>query len=86
MAAEAAELYARGYGIGGNVVVRCRAGHLFTTIWLAGGSLKAVRLGLWRVQWCPAGHHWSLVTPVDRSTLTDAERDTAASRRDVRIP
>ncbi len=35
----------RGYPLGGNAVVRCRQGHLFTTIWIPGASLKAVRLG-----------------------------------------
>lgn len=40
VAVEAAGLWRRGYGVGGNVVVRCRAGHLFTTIWLPAVSLK----------------------------------------------
>jgi hypothetical protein len=38
--------------------VRCSAGHLFTTIWVPLGSLKAVRLGGTRYQYCPVGHHW----------------------------
>jgi hypothetical protein len=38
----------RGYRIGGNLVVRCRKGHLFTTIWIPGASVKAVRFGWWR--------------------------------------
>lgn len=28
----------RGYRMGGNLVVRCRKGHLFTTIWVPGAS------------------------------------------------
>jgi hypothetical protein len=76
----------KGYGMGGNVVVRCRAGHLFTTIWIPLGSLKAVRLGWARLQRCPVGKHWSLVTPVRESDLTDAEREAAAEHRDVRVP
>ena len=75
-----------GYNMGGNVVVRCRKGHLFTTIWIPGVSLKAVRLGWARFQRCPVGKHWSLVTPVRKSDLTDEERRVAAESRDVRIP
>jgi hypothetical protein len=76
----------RGYNMGGNVVVRCRQGHLFTTIWIPGASLKAVRLGWARLQRCPVGKHWSLVTPVKESELTDEEKKSAAAHRDVRIP
>jgi len=76
----------RGYNMGGNVVVRCRQGHLFTTIWIPGASLKAVRLGWFRLQRCPVGKHWSLVTPVRVSELTEEERRLAEENRDVRIP
>ena len=77
----------RGYsGLGGNTVVRCRAGHLFTTIWIPGVSLKSVRLGWWRLQRCPVGNHWTLVSPVKVTDLTEEEKRIAAERRDVRIP
>jgi hypothetical protein len=76
----------RGFVLGANTVVRCRDGHLFTTLWIPGGSLKSIRLGWWRVQRCPVGKHWSLVTPAKVSRLTDAERQVAAGRRDLRIP
>jgi hypothetical protein len=76
----------RGYPLGGNVIVRCRQGHLFTTIWIPGASFKAVRLGWARVQRCPVGPHWSLVTPVKTTDLTDEEREAAASQRDIRVP
>ena len=77
----------RGYsGLGGNTVVRCRQGHVFTTIWIPGVSLKAIRLGWARLQRCPVGKHWSLVTPVKDSDLTDEERWSAAQHHDVRIP
>ena len=76
----------RGYRIGGNLVVRCRQGHLFTTIWIPGASLKAVRLGWWRIQRCPVGGHWTVVTPVRESELTDDERREAREHKDVRIP
>jgi hypothetical protein len=72
--------------VGGNVVVRCRQGHLFTTIWIPGASLKAVRLGWARLQRCPVGKHWTLVTPVKDATLTDEERRSAGQHHDVRIP
>jgi hypothetical protein len=77
---------AAGYRMGPHTVVRCRAGHLFTTIWVPGASLKALRLGWWRLQRCPVGHHWSLVAPVRESDLTDEERRSAAVHHDVRIP
>ena len=79
-------LWLRTSRIGGNVIVRCRHGHLFTTIWIPGASLKALRLGWWRFQWCPVGHHWSLVTPVRESELTEAERRLARTRKDIRLP
>ena len=76
----------RGYKMGGNVVVRCRKGHLLKTIWVPGVSLKAVRLGWVRAQHCPVGNHWSLVTPIRDTDLTDEERRIAGEHPDVRIP
>jgi hypothetical protein len=83
---EAIPLWLRGYRIGGNVVVRCRDGHLFTTLWIPGASLKALRFSGWRLQRCPVGHHWSIVTPVRRSDLSKQQERSASKRRDVRIP
>lgn len=76
----------RGYA-GGTMhrVVRCSKGHVFTTVWLPGGSLKAVRLGWARFQRCPVGKHWSLVRPVRDYELTDEERRSAEKYRD-RLP
>jgi hypothetical protein len=77
----------RGYsGFGGNTIVRCRDGHLFTTIWVPGVSVKAVRLGLARIQRCPVGAHWSLVRPVKDSDLSQEEREFAAAHHDIRVP
>jgi hypothetical protein len=76
----------RGYPIGGNLVVRCRKGHLFTTIWIPGASLKSVRFGWWRLQRCPVGKHWSIVTPVKESERTEAETRTASEHKDLRLP
>jgi len=83
---ETVALRRRGYRLGGNVVVRCRGGHLFTTIWIPLASVKAARLGLWRFQRCPVGRHWSLVTPVRESMLTAEELREAQAVHDVRIP
>jgi hypothetical protein len=76
----------RGYKLGPNTVVRCRKGHLFTTIWIPGASFKSVRLGTSRFQHCPVGKHWTLVKPVKEAELTDEDRAIAAQTRDVRVP
>lgn len=76
----------RGYPIGGNLIVRCRKGHLFRTVWIPGASLKAVRFGWWRFQRCPVGMHWSIVTPVKESELSQRERRMANRHRDTWIP
>ncbi len=75
-----------GYDVGGIAVVQCRRGHLFTTIWIAGASFKSVRLGWVRLQRCPVGHHWSLVTLLKEADLTDEQRRLAAEHRDGPIP
>jgi hypothetical protein len=75
-----------GYRFGRNVVVTCQAGHVFTTIWIPGGSLKALRLGFWRVQWCPVGKHVTLVRPVKEADITQEMRDLAAASHDIRVP
>ncbi len=86
LACELAMLRRRGYGFGGNVVVRCRRGHLFTTVWLPAASLKSVKLGWWRLQRCPVGGHISLVSPVPRSELSRSQLRAAARHRDIPIP
>src|SRR5436305_7953616 len=86
IAVEAAGLWLRTGRLAGNVVVRCRRGHLFTTIWIPAVSIKSLRLGFWRIQRCPVGHHCSLVTPVNDSELTDEQRHDAAEQRALRLP
>jgi hypothetical protein len=67
--------------------VRCSAGHLFTTIWVPLASVKAVRMGPTRYQYCPVGHHWAAVTRLDEDpATTQAELSEAALVHDVRIP
>jgi hypothetical protein len=57
--------------------VRCRSGHLFTTIWVPFGSFKALRLGRFRFQRCPVGEHWGFVTRVADGEMGDLERAQA---------
>ncbi|HEX9040513.1 MAG TPA: hypothetical protein VF838_05725 [Trebonia sp.] len=76
----------QGYKFGTNVTVRCRRGHLFTTVWIPGASVKSLRLGYWRVQWCPVGRHVDLVRLVKDADLTEAERSSAAAHHDLPVP
>ncbi len=76
----------RGYNFGGRTIVRCRQGHVFTTVWVPGASLTSIRLGWARFQHCPVGDHWSLVTPVRDDELTPDERAMAARYHDSPIP
>jgi hypothetical protein len=76
----------QGYKFGANVIVRCRRGHLFSTVWIPGASVKALRFGYWRVQWCPVGRHVGLVRLVKDSALTATERAFAEAHHDVRVP
>jgi hypothetical protein len=75
-----------GYSFGMNVVVTCRSGHVFSTIWIPGGSLKSLRLGFWRVQWCPVGRHVSLVHPLRDAEVTEEIRQVAEANHDPRVP
>jgi hypothetical protein len=83
---EAVALWLRSGKLGGNIVVRCRDGHLFTTIWIPAVSIKALRLGPWRVQRCPVGHHWTIVTPVKEAALTAEQFVAAREHHDLRVP
>lgn len=83
---EVAGIWLRTGRLGGDVAVRCQRGHVFTTIWIPAVSLKSLRLGWWRLQYCPVGHHWSIVTPVRDSELTEDEWRSASENRDIRIP
>ena len=76
----------RGYTLGGDTPVRCRRGHLFTTLWVPGVSVTSVRLGWYRFQYCPVGAHWSLVHPVRVADLSDDEVRSARAVHDLRVP
>lgn len=76
----------QGYSFGKNAIVKCRRGHFFSTTFIPGGSLKAIRLGLWRVQWCPVGRHVDLVRLVKDAELSEAQREFALAHHDVPVP
>jgi hypothetical protein len=76
----------RGYNLGTKTTVRCRQGHLFTTVWIPGATVKSLRLGSRRFQRCPVGRHWSLVQPVRIADLSEEEKRDAAAHRDIRLP
>jgi hypothetical protein len=89
LALAAATIAARrmGYsGIGGDTVVRCRAGHLFTTLWVPGASLKSVRLGTNQVPVLSGRKALDPRDPVRESELTDEEREFALQHHDARVP
>jgi hypothetical protein len=77
----------RGYsGMGGDTIARCSRGHLFTTLWIPGASLKAIRLGFKRYQRCPVCKKWRIVEPVADSALTDEDRRLAVQHHDTKLP
>ncbi|HEY2770878.1 MAG TPA: hypothetical protein VGI87_09930 [Solirubrobacteraceae bacterium] len=76
----------RGYRFGPALIVRCHRGHLFTTVWIPGASIKSLRLGWWRLQRCPVGRHWTLVHPVREQSLGEPERRAAYAVRDIPVP
>ena len=71
---------------GARIIVRCRLGHLFTTIWIPFVSFKAVRLGPVRFQFCPVGQHWAFVTPVREEELSEEEKEIASQNHDSQVP
>jgi hypothetical protein len=84
--AEPVAMKMRGYPLGGRLVVRCHKGHLFTTLWIPGVSVKSLRFLWWRFQRCPVGNHWSIVTPVHESELSRGEKRVARKRHDIPLP
>jgi hypothetical protein len=77
---------AQGYRYGRDVIVRCRDGHLFMTTWIPMMSVKAIRLGLVRVQYCPVGEHTTAVRLMRDEDLTPAERREASRHHDNGVP
>ena len=65
-------------GTGGDTIVRCRRGHLFTTNWIVGLSVKAVRLGYEHNQRCPVCRKCASSFPGE---TTSSPSRTGASRQ-----
>jgi hypothetical protein len=59
---------------------------MFTTVWIPGASVKSLRLGFWRVQWCPVGRHVDVVRPVKYADMSEAERAFARAHHDAPLP
>jgi hypothetical protein len=76
----------QGYRYGHDVIVRCRDGHLFMTTWIPMMSVKAIRFGLMRVQYCPVGDHVTAVRLMRDEDLRPAERLEASRHRDNGVP
>jgi hypothetical protein len=72
--------------MGGDTIVRCSQGHLFTTRWIVGSSVKAVRLGYMRYQRCPVCKKMAHRRPVRDGELTDEDRRAAAEHHDTSLP
>jgi hypothetical protein len=83
---EGAATWLRSRRLGGNLIVRCRQGHLFTTLWIPAASVKSLRFGWWRFQYCPVGRHWSIVTPVREDALSEDEQRLARAQHDIWLP
>ncbi|KAH8660154.1 hypothetical protein BX600DRAFT_54557 [Xylariales sp. PMI_506] len=66
-------------------IVRCGDGHLYTTIWVPMVSFKALRFGSQRYQWCPVGHHFSLIGKAQIGELTMEEMEEASRIHDISI-
>lgn len=66
-------------------VVECSQGHRYRSIWVPGGSLKALRLFNRRFQRCPVGHHWSWTRRIDAALLSDEELESANAVHDLRV-
>jgi hypothetical protein len=75
-----------GYKLGTDVAVRCRQGHVYSTVWIPGVKLKTVDLAVARFQHCPVGKHWSLVVPVRDGDLADEELEFAQEHHDAPVP
>lgn len=67
-------------------VVKCSEGHLYTTMWVPMVSLKALRFGQQRFQYCPIDKHWSWVERVDEAKLPTEELKEAMAHHDINIP
>lgn len=70
----------------GRTLVRCRSSHLFRTTWGPGPSLASMRRGRGRVQYCPVGRHWTLVSVVKDEGVLDHHVRRSVVPRDLAAP
>jgi hypothetical protein len=70
---------------GVETVAKCRAGHLFTTIWTQGASYRSSGRRVVRLRYCPVGRHLTLVAPMQADELTAEQRKAATRYHDARI-
>ena len=66
-------------------VVECAQGHRYRSVWLPGGSLKALRWFNRRYQRCPVGRHWSWTRRVDADRLSPDALRAANAVHDLRV-
>jgi len=78
-------IFNKGLRFGKNVVVRCSANHLYTTMWIPSVSLKAFRWGFRRYQYCPVGKHWAWISQLRGPELTFEAIAEASKTHDIRI-
>jgi hypothetical protein len=72
----------KGYKNGGEVVARCRQGHLFMTVWVDRFSWHRLDVGFAKIQRCPVGDHLTVVRPVETSALSAEDKKSAKQTRD----
>jgi hypothetical protein len=77
---------ARDHGTGFVVIVRCSGGGLFQTLWVPGLSLKAARLGPFRIMRCPVHGRVEVVRVVNPADLTAKEQEAASRYPPGHVP
>ncbi len=73
----------KGFKQDGEVAARCSQGHLFMTVWVDRWTWKRLDVGFLKIQRCPVGDHWSVVRPLEMSSLTADEKKLAKQTHDA---
>ncbi len=76
-AAGAVIAHRKGFKRDGEVIARCRDGHLFTTIWVGEFSWHKLDLGWAKIQRCPVDGRLTIVRAVEPGQLTTEEKKAA---------